>query len=54
MICYRDQWWCVSYKECKEPCSRALTPKVMEDAEKWWGDTSAPIDCRAKPKCLRR
>lgn len=54
MICYRDTTWCEYYKECSqgEKCSRALTQKVKEDAEKWM--KNAPICVFAeKPECFK-
>jgi hypothetical protein len=55
MICYRDRTFCPFYDECKhgETCPAALTPKVKEDAEKWWGKPDAPIAYYVdKPECF--
>lgn len=35
MICYKDKTFCPFYLLCADPCERALTPEVKEDAEKW-------------------
>ena len=54
MICYKDRWFCESYKTCKfrDKCNRALTPKVQKEADKWWNQKSTtPIDSRIKPEC---
>jgi hypothetical protein len=45
-MCFRDMTFCpLFYTDCKkaEQCTRSLTEKVREDAEKWWGGTGAPI-----------
>ena len=44
MMCYKDRTFCIN-KNCKEflKCSRALTPEVQADAERWWGSPDAPI-----------
>jgi len=45
MICYRDRTWCKFYLLCRSGynCDRALTPEVVENAMRWWGDDSPPI-----------
>lgn len=45
MMCYRDMTFCAFNEECKDgpTCPRALTKKVRDDAEKWWGGPGAPI-----------
>ena len=56
MICYKDCTWCPFFKNCLdgENCSRALTDKVIEGAEKWWGKKGAPIDqFSEEPECFR-
>jgi len=39
MISYKDMTFCEHYEMCEDgdECERALTPKVKEDAAKWWG-----------------
>lgn len=54
MICYKDRTWCMQQK-CKhwDACDRALTEKVMGEAEKWWGSDKAPISIYAEaPECF--
>ena len=49
---YMDMKFCTYYEDCKdgETCHRALTPKVLADAEKWM--ENAPVCCYAtKPYC---
>jgi hypothetical protein len=60
MICYRDRTFCPFWEECKDgkDCTRALTPKVYEDAKKWWGffktEGDPPIAYWAeKPECFK-
>lgn len=65
MICYKDMTFCTFYKDCQDGkvCSRSLTPKVRESADKWFipeGYEHAPIcqfsnppDCM-KPKTKKR
>lgn len=52
-ICFKDSCFCTFYEKCKKgkECDRALTPKVLEDAEKWM--KNAPI-CQFvdKPECF--
>ena len=40
MICYRDMAFC-STPDC--PSFRALTSDVKAAADRWWGQTGAPI-----------
>ena len=54
MICYKDRTFCPFYKDCakQNECGIALTPKVLEAANKWWGKPDAPIAMFAsKPDC---
>lgn len=54
MISYKDMTFCNDYITCKEGdnCFRALTPDVLEDAKKWWGDDDAPISVYSnEPSC---
>ena len=54
MMCYKDMTFCTHYKECAKgsDCFRALTPKVLEDAEKWM--KNAPIsEFVGKPDCFQ-
>ena len=54
MMCFRDMTFCKHYVDCiKAPdCPRPLTPKVVEDAAKWWGSDDAPIAVFIyKPDC---
>jgi hypothetical protein len=55
MMCYMDQWWCKKYKDCDNPCNRALTPEVQADADKWWGEGKggAPIEVQINPRCFK-
>ena len=56
MICYKDITFCSFYKECKDgdKCKKALTPKIVEDAKKWWGSSGAPISLYInKPDCFK-
>jgi hypothetical protein len=53
MICYLDQWWCKKYKDCANPCNRALTPEVQANADKWWGEGEAPIEVQVNPRCFK-
>lgn len=48
MICYKDMTFCPFYSSCDTPCYRSLTPKVVEDAEKFGLPTAqfmGPPDC---------
>lgn len=59
MICYRDMTFCEFYKNCLKGnvCIRALTPKVIEKAKKWWRDKeSEPPICRyvLAPPCFKK
>ncbi len=55
MMCYRDRTFC-PFNGCSQfnDCDRALTDKVKEDANRWWGQSEedAPI-CQwtEKPQC---
>ena len=56
MLCYRDKTWCPFYKSCShgESCHDALTPTIMAQAIKWWGNPKEvpPISSYTeKPKC---
>jgi len=54
MMCYKDMTFCPYHEDCStgEDCDRALTPKVIESAEKWM--KNAPICQYAdKPKCFK-
>lgn len=54
MMCYRDRTYCTFYETCKDGdgCDRALTPEVVSDAKKWWGNDNAPIAYYGdKPEC---
>ena len=53
MECYRDIAFCPYYKECANPCSRALTDKVRDDAEKWWGKDPPICTYLEKPPCFK-
>jgi hypothetical protein len=53
---YKDKTFCTFWQYCKlgEQCSVALTPKIQEDAEKWWGNKDAPISVYLdKPDCFK-
>lgn len=55
VMCFRDMAFCKYWKKCAkgEECRRALTEKVKEDAEKWWGGKNYPISWFAdKPECF--
>lgn len=60
MRCFRDMTFC-SYDKCKEweTCGRALTDKIIEEADTWWINCDgkkgeAPI-CKwmDKPGCFK-
>ena len=56
MICYRDMTFC-GFKDCQrfKECANALTDKVKQEADKWWGENTsqAPISLYAeKPSCF--
>ena len=56
MLCYKDSTFCNFYLECKKgnKCSRALTDKVKEDAERWWDNEDYPICVYLdKPDCFK-
>ena len=60
MMCYKDTTFCPFYLECinGKDCTAALTPKVEEDAEKWWKLISEegipPITIYLdKPECFK-
>lgn len=46
-MCYLDKTFCTCGVICKNGynCPNVLTPKVIEDAQKWWGENngSPPI-----------
>ena len=51
MLCYKDQWFCSHYVECKngKECDRALTMDVIEEASKF----GMPIERRVnQPECF--
>ena len=55
MMCYKDTTYCKFYKDCDsgKGCPRALSEKVLDDANKWWGKDGVPISCFAsKPECF--
>ncbi len=55
MMCFRDRSYCPFWENCKKGviCDRALTQKVKDDAEEWWGSPNAPIDVyTSNPKCF--
>ena len=58
MLCYKDRWFCTSYKTCQfgEMCCRALTEKVKESAKKWWNNNQSepPISTVEKPQCYKQ
>ena len=44
MMGFRDTTFCTATTCTKfDKCHRALTEKVKEDAEKWWGGKDYPI-----------
>ena len=57
---YRDKTFCPFYLECIDgkDCTAALTPKVEEDAKKWWklisdeGNSLISIYLN-KPECFK-
>jgi len=54
MMCYKDRTFCRYWLPCKDGyvCDRALTPKVMEEAEKWM--VNPPIcTYTEKPDCFK-
>ena len=56
MMCYKDTTFCPFYLECKNgnDCGAALTPKVEEDAKKWWGEDNPPISVYLdNPNCFK-
>lgn len=34
MMCFKDRTFCLFYAECANPCDRALTPEIEEQAKK--------------------
>ncbi len=54
MICYRDETFCLAWEDCLHghDCPLALTPKVEEDAKKWWGGDDAPIAMTKQLSCF--
>lgn len=57
MICYADKTFCSFYKECKNPCARALTEAIIERAT-IWSKQYHPTDlliCQFidKPECFK-
>ena len=57
-MCYRDMTFCTFWEKCKDnkKCGRALTDKIKEDADKWWGTKGeAPICTYVdKPECFKK
>lgn len=56
MMCFKDKTFCPFWKECISgiECLAALTPKVEEEAEKWWGNKDYPIAVYVdKPECYK-
>ena len=56
MICFKDKTFCPFWKECAFGigCADALTPKVEEEAEKWWGSKDYSIAVyEEKPNCYK-
>ena len=53
MIGYKDMTFCRESSCSKfNDCPRALTPRVIADAERWWGSREAPISVYADtPQC---
>ena len=53
MMCFQDRTFCPA-KTCAkfDICDRALTPKVLKAADKWWGEPGAPISRYPKPELL--
>ena len=56
MLSYRDKTWCPFYKSCYHGkiCKDALTPTIIEQATKWWGNLNGPPPISTyveKPKC---
>ncbi len=45
MMTYRDMTFCEHHENCEdgETCYKALTDKVKEEADIWWGRPGAPI-----------
>ena len=45
MICYRDMTFCAHWRDCDAApnCPRPLTDAVKAAAERWWGNSGAPI-----------
>ena len=56
-MCYKDMTFCPFYEDCRDAieCTRPLTPKIRDDAKRWWGNENAPIAVFAeKPDCFRQ
>lgn len=51
MMCYKDMTFCPYHDTCQSgpTCYRALTDKVREGAEKWWGGDDYPIALFSSP-----
>jgi hypothetical protein len=51
MICFRDMTFCPFWETCAgaTTCGRALTPEVVADAHRWWGNDKAPISQYTQP-----
>ena len=55
MICYKDKTFCTFYLKCfhGDFCSCSLTPKVLKEADEWWGKPDAPISTFSTiPNCF--
>ena len=55
MLCFKDMTFCPFWKECKDgkTCDRALTGKVWDSAERWWGGDRPPVAVFAEhPDCF--
>ena len=54
MLCFRDMTFCPFWRDCADgsACDRALTPKVFDQADRWWGGPEAPIcEFVERPDC---
>ena len=54
-MCYKDRVFCQFWQNCRDGhiCKIALTPKVIKDAEEWWGNNEPPIQTYSeKPVCF--
>lgn len=53
MICFKDSTFCPFYKECADPCDRALTDEVKKAAQDWWPDHAYISQYIDKPHCFK-